>query len=615
MKMICPHCGVKGSADNSLLDTKVKCPKCQGIFTVAPEIIQPIPIEEFELEQLGEDTGTDDVSDDIANEVDDLFNDMFGEEEATTVKLNEDEIELGEEDSELMKLLDQESDDESEEEMIAALSDEYDEDADLNEDSELMKLLDQESDDEPEEEMIAALSDKYDEDADLEEDSELMKLLDQEPDDEPEEEMIAALSDEYEEPVDLEEEIELEEDVDLEEWAQGAAAFSEFEDDVTEQVAESEEVESDEDDDTLTVIEGLPTETDSLETEEEIEDEISLDDTDTLESFDDIEEIEVDGFTEPVVDVEGDDPEMEELEKDEVTAELDNMMSVDSAEVTEELSDEDQEQEENLVQKCSACGEYVDPLAKYEQGSNVYCTKCVPAQTQEEDPTAGTEDGAASVVASTVGKFTITTLIKDSWRYCKGVKGSIWAGLIVMYLILFGIGGAGFFLVPIFSQGGSGMFSLLAGVGVEILAGFFSYIFTAGLILIAVKRVGQQPFSWKMVFSGFKIVGTLTVAIILQLLLLTIGFCLFILPGIYLSIGYMLTFPLIMEKGLSPWQAMETSRKAIHKRWWTVFFTFIVLSIIATISAIPAGIGLIWTVPMFFVMVGILYYHFFGDEE
>jgi len=99
------------------------------------------------------------------------------------------------------------------------------------------------------------------------------------------------------------------------------------------------------------------------------------------------------------------------------------------------------------------------------------------------------------------------------------------------------------------------------------------------------------------------------------LILLTIGFCLFILPGIYLSVGYMLTLPLIMEKGLSPWQAMEASRKAIHKRWWTVLFTFILMSIITTLSAIPLGIGLIWTVPMCSVLVGILYYHFFGDDE
>ncbi len=34
MKLHCPHCGVKGSAEDSYSGRKVKCPKCQGIFTV-----------------------------------------------------------------------------------------------------------------------------------------------------------------------------------------------------------------------------------------------------------------------------------------------------------------------------------------------------------------------------------------------------------------------------------------------------------------------------------------------------------------------------------------------------------------------------------------------------
>lgn len=38
MKLHCPHCGVKGSAEDSYLGRKVKCPKCQGIFEVLSEV-------------------------------------------------------------------------------------------------------------------------------------------------------------------------------------------------------------------------------------------------------------------------------------------------------------------------------------------------------------------------------------------------------------------------------------------------------------------------------------------------------------------------------------------------------------------------------------------------
>jgi hypothetical protein len=32
MKLICPHCGLKGTADDALLEKKVRCPQCQKVF-------------------------------------------------------------------------------------------------------------------------------------------------------------------------------------------------------------------------------------------------------------------------------------------------------------------------------------------------------------------------------------------------------------------------------------------------------------------------------------------------------------------------------------------------------------------------------------------------------
>ena len=39
MKMLCPHCGVKGSADDSYQGKTVKCPKCQEVFVAVPDIV------------------------------------------------------------------------------------------------------------------------------------------------------------------------------------------------------------------------------------------------------------------------------------------------------------------------------------------------------------------------------------------------------------------------------------------------------------------------------------------------------------------------------------------------------------------------------------------------
>lgn len=117
-----------------------------------------------------------------------------------------------------------------------------------------------------------------------------------------------------------------------------------------------------------------------------------------------------------------------------------------------------------------------------------------------------------------------------------------------------------------------------------------------------------------MVFAGFPLAVNLLIASILMLLLVFCGFALLILPGIYLAVGYTMVLPLMLDRGLAPWEAMEASRRAIHKVWWKVFGTFLIMGFIYLVSLIPLGIGLIWTVPMFVVLVGVIYRYLFGSR-
>lgn len=74
----------------------------------------------------------------------------------------------------------------------------------------------------------------------------------------------------------------------------------------------------------------------------------------------------------------------------------------------------------------------------------------------------------------------------------------------------------------------------------------------------------------------------------------------------------MLAIPLVVERGLTPWQALETSRKAITQRWFKVFGLFLLLGLITLVSAIPLGVGLVWTIPLFVIAMGVLYRTIFG---
>jgi hypothetical protein len=63
------------------------------------------------------------------------------------------------------------------------------------------------------------------------------------------------------------------------------------------------------------------------------------------------------------------------------------------------------------------------------------------------------------------------------------------------------------------------------------------------------------------------------------------------------------------------WQAMELSRKTITKQWFRFFGLGIVAVVLIVVSAIPFGIGLIWSIPTVYIAYGLLYHHLFDEED
>ncbi len=70
------------------------------------------------------------------------------------------------------------------------------------------------------------------------------------------------------------------------------------------------------------------------------------------------------------------------------------------------------------------------------------------------------------------------------------------------------------------------------------------------------------------------------------------------LPIIYLTVSWAFTFPLVIDQGLSPWTAMEVSRRVISKQWFRVFFTMLLGGILAMLGLIGLIIGVIFTLPL-----------------
>ena len=202
--------------------------------------------------------------------------------------------------------------------------------------------------------------------------------------------------------------------------------------------------------------------------------------------------------------------------------------------------------------------------------------------------------------------FDIIELIKEGLRRIEGVKGTFLAAfalyifVAIILQILLG------FIFP--SPPAPAEPNYINQQIVTILSYPVLMPLMLGMIMLAIKHSRGEQIEYRSIFNYYHLTGTLSFAAILIYIMTVIGFVLLILPGIYLSIAYVFTLPLIVDKNMTVWEAMEFSRKSVTKHWFKVFGLLFLLSLMMAVGTLALGIGLIWAVPLMFVtLYGLLY--------
>ena len=138
----------------------------------------------------------------------------------------------------------------------------------------------------------------------------------------------------------------------------------------------------------------------------------------------------------------------------------------------------------------------------------------------------------------------------------------------------------------------------------------------ASLVYMFLRRIRGQQIQMGDLFLGFNVaLVPLVIATVLVGALVTVGFVLCILPGIYLAVAYMFVMPLIIDKKLDFWPAMEVSRQVVHKQWWSMFLFALVMVLIACGGALLCGVGLVIAGPLIIAAMTYVYEDIFGDRN
>lgn len=251
--------------------------------------------------------------------------------------------------------------------------------------------------------------------------------------------------------------------------------------------------------------------------------------------------------------------------------------------------------------------------------SDIYST---PSSSLTEDSGSG-EYGSLERGITGDYEFSIGDTLSEAWSKVSGRKMSFFlAGLLyfvatiaisfVLQLVL-GILGFGAVNLAGATPDNTGITALIAGALLApLIISALVYPMVGGIMMMGIKSAVDAPINPGMIFQQFGKIVPIFLCYLLMTILIIIGYLLFVIPGIYLTIAYALAIPLIVEKDLGPWQALEASRKAITKRWFTVFFLFLLLGIIMVLAMIPLMIGFIWAAPLMAIVIGVMYRNMFG---
>jgi hypothetical protein len=220
--------------------------------------------------------------------------------------------------------------------------------------------------------------------------------------------------------------------------------------------------------------------------------------------------------------------------------------------------------------------------------------------------------------------FKVGDIIKASFSYTNGFKITAWKMVVIYSAAMYGLYVIFGLLLPAADMHTSQFTynSILIGLlSIPIVAPL-----SAGLYMGMISHVRGETVSYKTMFKYYPMVKKLALAslfihfinnaIFLCADMIGIKWLIALSYFVTICIGliYIFTLPLIADKGLGVWDAMELSRKVAMGNFFKIFFVFAALTCIMIVGAIPLGIGLIWTIPMMYISEGLLYHMLFDKD-
>jgi hypothetical protein len=159
--------------------------------------------------------------------------------------------------------------------------------------------------------------------------------------------------------------------------------------------------------------------------------------------------------------------------------------------------------------------------------------------------------------------------------------------------------------------GASFVVGLIQGA-VPLLAG----VCMGGLYALCLKLIRHERAEFGDAFAGFSSdFLPLFLAGIVTGLLTMMGILLCVVPGIYLAVVWVFCLPLVVDRKLDFWPAMEVSRKVVNKHWWVIFGLLLAGLLVNLLGLLVCCVGVYVAQPIVIAALAYAYEDIFGAKR
>lgn len=207
--------------------------------------------------------------------------------------------------------------------------------------------------------------------------------------------------------------------------------------------------------------------------------------------------------------------------------------------------------------------------------------------------------------------FDVKALLTKAARLTKTNFGTLLQGSVVLFLTFVVLGVFAQQYITI-NEDGSYVFehqSIIEIVAICVVAPLMT-----GLYMMGVSHARGTKTTVFSTFQYFPLIFLLALTQLVNSILVQLGMLLLFLPGIYFYIASSFSLTLVADRKLTPISAIILSCRVFNAYWVQITSVFGVLFLLFLTIPLTLGFSLIWVLPFYFSLTGLLYEELIGQQ-